>query len=198
MQTADELGRVLQAAFWVLCALAIVVVLLVRRVRLKRATSELERAEVERKARVQAAARAGTHNARGEPLCRVPGCREVACRYPLRIERDSSIAGWLRERVGAPARYRPAWDVDRERAYCLAHSELAWAECWAEVIRIEGARRAHLVLVELELARFERVGLDERIAARTAEHERDLQARGPAQETTTAAAASSPRLDSPR
>lgn len=196
MQTTEELGRVLQAAFWVVCAVAIVAVLLIRRVRMRRADAEHERVERERKVQVQAAARAGTHNARGEPLCRVPGCRDVACRYPIRIARDHSLSGWLRERLGAPARYRPSFDVERELAYCAPHAELAWAEAWSEVIQIEGRRRAELVAAELELARFERVGLDERIAGRIAQHERDLQARAGPQETTTGAEQAPARLDS--
>lgn len=103
--------------------------------------------------------------------CRVTGCESLATRFGLSIERNEGFLSWWRTRLGAPPRYRIGWAIEGPLAYCKTHCELARAELQSALVRVEQKRLAALRDAEIELSRFELVGLDERLAELIASHE---------------------------
>lgn len=114
---------------------------------------------------------AGTHTEEGVPYCRVDGCRLPAVGKAVNVVRDPSIMGYLRERVGAPARYRCVADGKQELAYCRFHTEVAPAETGVFLVKIEQRRLERVRDDEIEIARFVARGLDERLSSQVAAHE---------------------------
>ena len=132
----------------------------------------------EQKEALRKAVAAGSHDDSGRPLCRVCGDRgdpaTVASEYGYRVERETGLAQWVREQLGAPGRYRIGRAVDDELRFCREHAAMAESETGLYLISFETQRREQLRDAATELAHFERVGLDVRLKARVAEHERAM------------------------
>lgn len=168
--------RPLDFVWWFLGSVAFLAVA-VAWVRARRRSDPTELERLERR-RIEQGVRAGTHTADGHRRCR--HCDAAAVRAPLRVGRDEGLVGWLRGRIGAPARYRVAREPWAEAAYCEAHDELAAAEFRAYLLTFEARRLDEIRNAEVELARFERVGLDERVVHRVKMHEREVRKNDPA------------------
>ena len=120
---------------------------------------------------------AGTHDEQGCPLCRICGDRNKpetrATKHGYQIDRSEGFWAWLRQMVGAPARLRVGRRLFDDYCYCRECAIVAEHELLAYLLAYEQQRRDWIRDAEVELRRFERAGLDERVRARVTAHDRE-------------------------
>jgi hypothetical protein len=163
--------------FWLLAAVA-TIALAVTLWRLRRHTAPVTTQAKEDERRIQQEIRQGARLPDGRPRCR--HCDAPATRPALKTGRDEGLVGWLRAQIGAPSRYRIIEDTWGEAAYCEPHAQLATAEFRTHLITVEAKRLDEIRDREVELARFEKVGLDEQINYKVKVHERETRKNDPA------------------
>lgn len=146
--------------------------------RLRRHSTPVTPQAKEDERRIQSEIRQGSRLLDGRPRCR--HCDAPATRFALKTGRDEGPVGWLRAQIGAPARYRIVTDTWGEPAYCEPHAQLAAADFRTHLITVEAKRLDEIRDREVELARFEKVGLDERVAHKVKVHEREMRKNDPA------------------
>lgn len=131
-----------------------------------------ERGRREQQAEIRKKFAAGTHNEIGQSICRIDGCRNIAEFSGLRASRDDrTFAGWIRTLVGAPLRWRIVRNPTDPNAYCWSCHPVCRSEFGAFLVQKEQKRLERVRDDEVEISRFERIGLDERVNIRVAEHE---------------------------
>ena len=120
---------------------------------------------------------AGTHDEQGYPLCRICGDKTKletrAIKHGYQIDRSEGFGAWLRQMVGAPARLRVGRRLFDDYAYCRECAIVAEHELLAYLLAYEQQRRDWIRDAEVELRRFERMGLDERVRARVTAHDKE-------------------------
>jgi hypothetical protein len=153
------------------------VVLLVRKVRTR--SQQQADAEAIQKGRdmLRRAVTAGTHDEQGFPLCRVCGDKNKpetrATRPGYQINRSEGFWAWARQMVGAPARLSIGRKLFEDHVYCRECALVAEQTLSAYLLAFEQQRRDQIRDAEVELRRFERAGLDERVRAWVAAHDKE-------------------------
>lgn len=174
--------------FYLVAAVALVIVAIFWRVRSRRTAAEEPDAKRYDKWLRDVVA-AGTHNPQGKPLCRICGDKDdpdtVATHWGFKAARNDGFTAWARTRLGAPARYKVARDKrdDKDKDYCAQHAPIAQQVFRSHVLHFEQERRDAVVNEEVELARYERTGLDQAVRARVEAHDKEMkrgEARPPA------------------
>ena len=126
---------------------------------------------------VRKAVLAGTHDEQGYPLCRICGDKTKletrASKHGYQIDRSEGFGAWLRQMVGAPARLRVGRKLYDDYCYCRECAIVAEHELLAYLLAYEQQRRDQIRDAEVELRRFERMGLDERVRARVVAHDKE-------------------------
>lgn len=165
-------------ALAIVCGTAVLAVLFAkyfkpRHVREREAALSKEQAAALRKA-----VAAGTHDEQRHPLCRIcgkNGAPETRATDPgVYVGRSEGLWAWITERLGAPQRLSVQRKVFDEHEFCRVHAELAVSEARATILAYEQRRRDQRAQEDLELARFENVGLYEVLRSRVEQHERDV------------------------
>lgn len=165
----------------VILAVSVVAFVAAWRWKKRRAENDAEtvkRVQAERnreKAKLAEAVAAGTHLPNGQPRCQAsPLCQEQAMHCEPIVKHDEFVIDFIRRVFGGASRFRvivPPVEEGKPIIHCDAHSPLAVEEVHAELSEIEHQRREALREAVARLARFMRIGLRERLAARIAKEE---------------------------
>lgn len=173
MQTLTPLEVIL--AFGMMGAAAAIILVLAKIVRTKAQREQVAQDEKRAQAALRKAVERGTHDEQGFPLCRGCGDKDDpatrATEFGFRIERDDGLLAWVRQRIGAPARLRVGRRVFDEPCYCRECALIAGSDLQSYLLGFEQKRRNEVRDGDVEVRRYERVGLDEQLRAVIKRHD---------------------------
>lgn len=173
MQTLTPLQVIL--AFAAMGAAVVVALLLAKHVRTRAQREQEVKQEKQRQTALRKAVERGTHDEEGYALCRGCGDKDDpatrATEFGFRIERDEGLLAWVRQRIGAPARLRVGRRVFDEPCYCRECALIAGSDLQSYLLGFEQKRRNEVRDGDVELRRYERVGLDEQLRTAIKKHD---------------------------
>jgi hypothetical protein len=178
MFESPETFRTLLLLCICLVAVAVIAVKSPTWFRTKRQREEEAKYQAEQKEALSKAVERGTHDEQGYPLCRCcadkDDPRTRATEFGFRIDRDESVVGWIRQRIGAPARLKVGRRVDEPPMYCRACAPLCASAAQSYLLGFEQRRLDEVRDDDVAHRRFDLVGLEEQVKALIKKHDDEV------------------------